>query len=120
MIEKNQTRREFLGKALGAAILVVLNPLEVLSPEKLFAGGGNEPLNGTFVVDLTLSKYAALKNVNGSVRFATGGKPSVMIVLTRTSNTQFQAVNASCTHQGIIVNPYSAALGYIYCSGHTS
>src|ERR1044071_9390321 len=54
---KNQSRREFLGKALGAAALVALNPLAViLEPREVLAAG-----NG-FVIDLSTAKYADLTN----------------------------------------------------------
>ncbi|MFI5264518.1 MAG: Rieske 2Fe-2S domain-containing protein [Candidatus Kapaibacterium sp.] len=116
-----QSRREFLGKTLALAAIAVLNPFEIFWDTKdVLASGGNQTL-GTFSVDLTLSKYAALKNVNGSVAISIpGAKPSTSIILTRTSATQFQAVNRSCTHQGYFVDPFSTSSQRIICQAHGS
>jgi Rieske Fe-S protein len=119
--DRIQSRREFLGKVLAATAIAVLNPFEIfLDAREVFASGGNQTL-GTFSVDLTLSKYAALKNVNGSVAISiTGAKPATSIILTRTSATQFQAVNRACTHQGAFVDPYSISSERIVCPAHGS
>jgi nitrite reductase/ring-hydroxylating ferredoxin subunit len=77
---------------------------------------------GTFIVDLTLAKYAVLKNVDGSVPILiTGSKPTTWIILTRTSATTFQAVNRACTHQGNFVDIYNIDVPQrIVCPAHGS
>jgi nitrite reductase/ring-hydroxylating ferredoxin subunit len=119
MSSKKQSRREFLGKALGAAAIVALNPIE-----RLYAANNifnDIETGGIFSVDLTLSKYSALKNVNGSVAISiTGAKPSTSIILTRTSATTFQAVNRACTHQSTLVSPMNATTMRIVCPAHGS
>jgi Rieske Fe-S protein len=120
--KKNQSRREFLGKTLAAAAIVILNPVEILlTPKEVFASGGNQAL-GTFTIDLTLSRYAVLKNVDGSIPILiTGSKPTTWIILTRTSTTTFEAVNRACTHQGNFVDIYNIDVPQrIVCPAHGS
>jgi Rieske Fe-S protein len=118
---RNKSRREFLGKALGLiAIAAASSETFFLNPKRLIARSGNETL-GTFTVDLSQYKYGALLNVDGSVAISIpGAKPATSIILTRTSDTTFQAVNRSCTHQGFLVNPYDASSQRIVCPAHGS
>jgi Rieske Fe-S protein len=117
--ENNQSRREFLGKALAVVAVAALNPVTVfLSPKDLLASGGNQTL-GQFTVDLTLTKYGTLKNVGGSVAISITGT-SIRIILTRFDSTTFYAVNRSCTHSGTLVNTYSKSLQRIVCPAHGS
>jgi len=128
---KNQTRREFLGKVIGAAALLALDPVEVLiNPKDLLAGNGNSPL-GSFIVDLT--KYPALASVKGSVaislagtsrRYPDGNFYKFRFILTRTGDSPaaFSAVDGYCTHKYSVLNPYNGTV--IPCSnldfGHGS
>ncbi|MDP4219319.1 MAG: Rieske 2Fe-2S domain-containing protein [Bacteroidota bacterium] len=118
-MENNQSRREFLGKALAAVAIAALNPVSIfLTPKDLLASGGDQKL-GLFSVDLTLTKYAALKNVGGSVAITIAG-PNIRIILTRFDATTFYAVNRTCPHAGNLVNTYSKTLQRIVCPAHGS
>src|SRR5437764_13628848 len=56
MIE-NQSRRKFLGKILGTAAVVALNPIAVfLEPKEVLAAGGG------IIINLGLAKYADITN----------------------------------------------------------
>lgn len=89
-----------------------------LKPGRLLASNGDQAL-GIYTVDLT--KYSALKNVNGSVAITIqGAKPATSIVLTRTSATTFEAVNRTCTHQGFLVGTCNASSQRITCPAHGS
>jgi nitrite reductase/ring-hydroxylating ferredoxin subunit len=121
MSKKNtSSRREFLGKALAAIGITSLNPIVFLDPRKLFASnGGNQTLDA-LIVDLTLTKYASLLNVNGSVVIII---PYVRylydrIILTRTDTNTFVAVNGYCTHKQFILNPYNNSTHTIDCTNN--
>ena len=108
-------RREFLGKALGATLSLAVVPSILTCACDAFAK--NEPLSFSPIkVDLTLSKNAPLKNINGSVIVST----TIRIIITRISDTEFSAVDGSCTHEGFNLNPFNSTTKLITCTKHTS
>lgn len=117
--ENKESRRDFLSKVLAVVAAAGLNPVTVfLTPKDILASGGGQTL-GQFTVDLTLAKYAALKNVGGSVAISITGT-SIRIILTRFDSTTFYAVNRSCTHSGTLVNSFNKSLQRIVCPAHGS
>ena len=111
-----------MGKALGLVAIAALDPITVFLTEKdIFASGGNGTL-GKFIVDLTLTKYSALKNINGSVAVSITklSKPNNRIIVTRVDTENFSVVNGYCTHQQNTVVPYNATTQVIACSAPAS
>lgn len=109
MSEKNNhSRRKFLGKALAVMTVAAFDPLTVLLSDKdIFASGGNGTL-GQFKVDLSQTEYKKLRSINGSVRIEITqlSKPNNFIIVTRTGTAGFSVVNAYCTHEGNLVDPF--------------
>lgn len=114
--KNNHSRREFLGKAFAAVAVAAFDPVTVfLSDKDIFASGANETL-GQFIIDISQTKYGALKNINGSV-FVTItklSKPFNRIIVTRTGTAGFSVVNGYCTHQQNVVNAFNGSV--IPCS----
>jgi Rieske Fe-S protein len=126
---KNQSRREFLGKALALAAIAAVSPETILKPKNSFAANGNQTLS-LYTVDL--SQYPALSNVNGSVAIiipnskynypGADGPLPFRFILTRSAAETFIAEEGYCTHQLSALNPYNGSI--IKCSstdpGHGS
>src|SRR2546421_12518344 len=109
-MSENQSRREFLGKILGAAAVVALNPIAVfLEPREVLAAGGG------IIINLGLAKYADITNaakhfsmriqINTQKRRYTGTKGTSALlpyafIVTKVSDTprKYDAVSAWCTH----------------------
>jgi nitrite reductase/ring-hydroxylating ferredoxin subunit len=77
---------------------------------------------GIGIFRISLDNFAALKNDFGSVRLRVTGMPTSFsqIIVTRVPDNQFFAVTSKCTHEGVMVNAYSANLGAIRCPQHGS
>lgn len=123
---KNQSRREFLGKALAATAVVALNPVSIfLEPREVFADGGG------FIIDLSDPKYADLSDaaanysmlikIQDQLRLYSGikGNPgyfAIAFVITRTSDSPrtYSAVQGYCTHALSELSPFNGTL--IPCS----
>lgn len=80
---------------------------------------------------LKLSDYPTLAQTGGSVRIGTSrlltadqcSLPEGLfypVLINRTANNQFYALNAACTHEGCTVPVYNSNLGYSQCSKHGS
>jgi hypothetical protein len=107
-------RREFLGRALGLTVVSTVTPAILTCACEAFAK--QEPLAfGPIVVDLTLSKYAALKNVEGSAYVAIPGNTKG-IILNRASDTEFVALSSACSHKESLVRLYNATTSVMPCS----
>ena len=63
-----------------------------------------------FTVDLTNSKYAALKSPGGSININN-------IIIIRTGSSSYNALSAVCTHQGCTVS-YEASYNELICPCH--
>jgi hypothetical protein len=111
MTEKNKSRREFLGKALGAVAIAALSPITILLDTQVALGA-----NGGFIIDLANPIYADLsdsdKHFSIFIKIAKQsrnytdieGKISRLpyaFVVTRTSDSPmtFAAVQGYCSHR---------------------
>ena len=106
--KNNHSRREFLGKAFAAVAVAAFDPVTVfLSDKDIFASGANETL-GQFIIDINLTKYGALKNINGSVAVAITklSKPFNRIIVMRTGTAGFSVVNGHCNQKRNVVNDF--------------
>ncbi len=126
--ENNRSRREFLGKALGAIAVAALNPLAVLlTPRDVLAAG-----NG-FIIDLNSQSYSQLNSVNGSYRivipntkevFDNGDVLPYAFIVTRTTSSAFSIVLGWCTHRHYELDHYNVQTDLIKClnpdTGHDS
>lgn len=77
--------------------------------------------SGAGVLQLNISDFPALQNVNGSVRLVlTSNLTFYPVLVNRGSGDQFFALSTRCTHQGCVVAPFSAASGASVCPCHGS
>lgn len=112
-------RRNFLEKALGVTMAAAIAP-SLLKATDAFAGGGTEPM-GSIVLDLAETKFAKLKNVNGSLIYTPPApNASRKMVITRVDASTFSVVSSVCTHLGCQVDPYDATSQRISCGCHGS
>lgn len=74
---------------------------------------------GIFPVDITVTGFTALQNVNGSVIVRVPGTATTFpaIIITRTSATQFFSVTSRCTHQGCAVGIFNGTSLNCPCHG---
>ena len=126
--ENNHSRREFLGKAIGAVAVAALNPLGILlTPRDILAAGKG------FIVDLNSQAYSQLNTVGGSYWIIIPKTKEVLrngdvlpyaFVVTRTSPSEFSAVLGWCTHQNSALSAYDSYSNLIACTntdtGHSS
>jgi Rieske Fe-S protein len=118
MSKKNTTRREFLGKAIATVAAATFIPTVFLDPKELFASNGGDETLDAFIIDLTLTKYAKLKDVNGSMVIFVPRVPAPdnRIIVTRIDTNTFTAVSGTCTHNQFGVNPYNTTTKTLNCS----
>lgn len=116
------SRRHFLEKIFAATVMTVAAPSLVLGrivPSLRESAGGS--LAGRFRIDLSQPAYAALRTVGGSLRLARITGVPFRVIVTRTAESTFVAVNATCTHNGCTVNAAtSASNGLLHCPCHDS
>lgn len=118
MANDTMNRRNFLEKALGATMVAAIAP-SLLKATDAFAGGA-DPL-GSVVLDLSLAKYAKLKNVNGSLIYIPDApNASKKMVITRVDASTFSVVSSICTHNACQVDPFDATTQRISCGCHGS
>ena len=127
-VEHNHSRREFLGKALGAVAFAALNPLAIfLSPKDVLASGTG------FIIDLNSQKYSQLNSVDGSYRIviaktketlANGDILPYSFIVTRTTPSAFSVLLGWCTHRNSDLGAYDSSAKLIACQntdpGHGS
>jgi Rieske Fe-S protein len=119
MANDTMNRRNFLEKALGATMAAAVAP-SLLKATDAFAGGEAEPL-GSIVLDLSLTKFNKLKNVDGSLIYTPDApNASRKMVITRVDTSTFSVVSSTCTHSGCTVDPYDATTQRIACGCHGS
>ena len=104
-------RRDILKAACGIAVLAA--GATVFSEEAFAADGITRNANGTVTVDTT--KAPGLKKVGGAV--VLGSVKGAPTALVRTSANAYQALNLSCTHQGVPVKAQGS--GWV-CPAHGS
>lgn len=82
-------------------------------------GPDGEPLAR---IPIQISDYPALQNDLGSVQFKFTATNNVYypFTLTRSEDNMFYAVDTRCSHQGCIVDPYSASDFAMTCQCHGS
>jgi Rieske Fe-S protein len=90
-------RRDVLKAACGIAVLAA--GATIFSEEAFAADGVTRNSNGTVTVDTT--KAPGLKKVGGAV--VLGSVKGAPTALVRTGANAYQALNLSCTHEGIPV-----------------
>ena len=102
-------RREFLGKALGLTVVTAAAP-GIFTCACSSALAKNVPLAfAPITVDLNDTKYAKLKNINGSVYVdIPGGISTRELILNRLSQTEFAVMTSVCPHKGSRVGLWDA------------
>lgn len=119
---------------LRAALLPRRNFVKTIMLMSAGSWLSGKPLESLFVADIHaqsssqigvfrigLDTFPALRNELGSVRLKVAGMPTSFfnIIVTR-QNGIYHAVTSRCTHEGNIVNAYSAAAGGLLCPTHSS
>jgi Rieske Fe-S protein len=111
MGDERQSRREFLGKALAAVAVAAINPIAIfIDPKEVLAA------NNTFVIDLSLAKYANLsdpaKHYSIWIRVLTQYREyygvndveslpyAFLVTKTSDSPRTYAAVQGYCSHKG--------------------
>ena len=100
-------RRDFFESACALCGLALIPTALVESCTKQNYSG---PSNVNFTLDLTQSANAALNSVGGAV-IANG------VIIIRASGSTFDALSATCTHQGCTVG-YNSSSQEIVCPCH--
>jgi Rieske Fe-S protein len=115
------SRREFIKTiAMVAAYSTFLD--KTLSQVALADVSALATTDGIVSLPISASSFPALRNTNGSLRIKLPGTTSAVpnVIITNLGNNEFAVVDARCTHQGTLVNPYTAATGRIRCPNHGS
>ena len=119
MASDSMNRRNFLEKALGATMAAAVAPA-LLKATDAIAGGSAEPM-GSLVLNLAETKFAKLKNVDGSLIYTPPAPNTARkMVITRVDASTFSVVSSVCTHLGCQVDPYDATTQRIICGCHGS
>ncbi len=117
--EKGLSRRSFLEKLFTAAVASAVAPSVLLgqATPRIVAKGNS--VSGFYTLDL--NDAPMLQAVGGSVRLTISEiSSSFRIIITRVSETQFEAVNAKCPHEGNLVKAREGTNDYLECSAHES
>lgn len=115
------SRREFIKTmAMVAAYSTLLD--KTLSQVALADISALATTDGIVSLPISTSSFAALLNKDGSVQIKLPGTTTAVprVVITNLGNNAFGVVDARCTHQGTLVNPFSATTGRIRCPNHGS
>jgi nitrite reductase/ring-hydroxylating ferredoxin subunit len=114
-------RRRFLEKIFAATVLTVAAPSLVLGRIIPRLRPTSNGFAGRYRIDLTNPTFAKLTTVGGSMKLASIAGLSFRVIVTRTSETTFAAVDATCTHDGCVVNEVRAnSGGFLVCPCHSS
>lgn len=100
-------RKDFLKTGLAFCGLAMIPTGLIESCTKPTYGG---PSNVNFTLDLTQSANASLNSIGGAL-IANG------VIVIRASNTVFEALSATCTHQGCTVG-YDSSAAVVVCPCH--
>jgi nitrite reductase/ring-hydroxylating ferredoxin subunit len=115
------SRRRFLERIFAATVVTATAPSVVLGRIVPSLRLTNGALAGRFRIDLTLPAYAKLRTVGGSLKLASMAGVGYRVIVTRTDETTFVAVDATCTHEGCVVNAVtSTSNGLLVCQCHGS
>jgi Rieske Fe-S protein len=98
------SRRDFLEKIFAVTVVAVAGPSVVLGRIVPALSASKGALAGRYRIDLTDPAYAALTQVGGSILLESIAGVTFSVIVTRTAEATFAAVNATCTHQGCTVN----------------
>lgn len=112
------SRRTFLERLFTATVVGSLLPstLRSVTPEVRVSGGA---ISGIYTLDLTTIPELAV--VGGSVRLVVAEVgPTFRIIVTRTGEETFEAVNARCPHQGFRVRARREGEDFLECEAHKS
>ncbi|MCC7437181.1 MAG: Rieske 2Fe-2S domain-containing protein [Armatimonadetes bacterium] len=117
--QKTISRRTFLAGAAAATVFATVGGKEILGKiiPKLNSAAATGRLAGTFSV--SLDQFAALQQVDGSVRLSIAGLNHKVLV-TRVAETEFTAVSEVCTHSGCAIGNYEVANKRFQCPCHGS
>ncbi len=112
------TRRDFLKKAIGAGIVAAAVPsLCAVCGSKAFASSNSKVLDGNVIVDLAKFQFKKLQTQFGSIQYTLPSPNSgITLLITRKDTEVFTVLNAVCTHQQNLVNPFEPALNLFNCS----
>ena len=115
------SRRDFLKKGIGTAIVASLVP----KLSDFFVGDAHATVPtsgpGTVMLDLSAITYATLKDVGGSIVFTLPSpNTSVHLIIIRKDETTFSVLSSVCTHMGCIVGTYNQTIERIQCDCHGS
>ncbi len=112
-------RREFLSRCLAAALAAGTRAALPASLWTARTATAAQPLAGDLII--RLSDYPELLQLFGSVKLSIpDARPPVpqRIIVTRTGEREFAAVDDICTHAGCLVNTYRRELGGLPCPCH--
>jgi Rieske Fe-S protein len=120
MSEETYTRRNFVKKSTKFIAAAILFPLFITRNKKAEAKNSNAKADGSLDISLDLKKkkYAALKEIGGSVYLDIKGENKPAIVH-RISETEVVAFSSECTHVGCKVN-LPTSDGKVICPCHGS
>lgn len=109
-------RKDFLKQVgMGVGAIMLMNCLQSCTDGEIpdpNPGGGSDKVDIT--IDLNTAAYSALNTKGGSKVV-----PDPKIIVARTLDDNFIAVNAECTHQQTIIN-YRPATNDFLCPNHGS
>jgi Rieske Fe-S protein len=115
------SRRSFLEKIFAATVLTVAAPSLVLGRIFPTLRVTHSGFAGRYRIDLSNPTYAKLTTVGGSLKLARIAGVSYRIIVTRTGESTFAAVDATCTHNGCTVTEVrSTSNGLLVCPCHDS
>lgn len=113
------SRRTFLERLFTATIVSAVTPSIIFGKAIPRVVAKADSFSGIYTVDV--NDVPALQSVGGSVRLSINEISSnFRIIITRVSETHFEAVNARCPHEGNLVRARQDTNDYLECSAHYS
>lgn len=113
------SRRSFLERIFTATITSAIVPSVLLGQTAPRIATTANSVSGTYTLDL--NDVIVLQTVGGSIRLTISEiSASFRIIVTRVSETQFEAVNARCPHEGNRVKAREGTNDFLVCEAHDS
>lgn len=111
-------RRTFLEKLFTVSVFGAAVPSLLLGTVTPTIASSGDSVSGTYELDI--SEFPILQSVGGSIRLTISAiSPLFRIIVTRVSETAFEAVNARCPHEGNRVRAANEE-GILVCEAHES